>query len=179
MRIGYARALKNGANLKSQLKTLHAAGCNQVFSEALSSNAVEKPQLSNALGMLGAGDQLVVTNLATLARSVHDLLEVLVEIEGKGAFFSALEDGLDTQQATGGILDTVRAIDQMLQAAPRERMQARVLEQISNPGRGRPRALTDEQIRKGRALRKKGYTYDAIAGQLQVSVGTLYNAIKQ
>ena len=75
MNIGYARSstIDQEAGYQAQIKALNAAGCENVFSEKVSSVA-HRSELEAALDYAREGDALVVTKLDRLARSVAHLV---------------------------------------------------------------------------------------------------------
>ena len=106
--IGYARTstLHQDAGLDAQLRQLEALGCEKVFSEQVSSVA-ERARLAAALEYVREGDTLVVTKLDRLARSVAHLVEIVGELERKGAALKILDLGMDTSTPTGRLMLTV------------------------------------------------------------------------
>jgi DNA invertase Pin-like site-specific DNA recombinase len=106
--IGYARISTSGQTLDAQLEQLGAAGCDPVFKETMSGARSDRPELRKALATLSEGDVLVVTRLDRLARSTRDLLDIVHEIETKGAKLKALTDSwADTTTPTGKLILTV------------------------------------------------------------------------
>ena len=79
MIIGYARTSTADqiAGLEAQLKELQLAGCEKIFQEQASSVAV-RLQLRSAIEFSREGDLLVVTKLDRLARSVSDLMVIIL-----------------------------------------------------------------------------------------------------
>lgn len=75
--IGYARVSTNGQTLDAQVEGLEAAGAEVICRETASGARTDRTQLAKAIGVLGAGDTLVVTRLDRLARSTRDLLNTL------------------------------------------------------------------------------------------------------
>jgi DNA invertase Pin-like site-specific DNA recombinase len=75
--IGYARTsiLHQGARLEAQLEILKTQGCDNIFSEQVSSVG-KRAKLDRALEYVREGDVLVVTKLDRLAPSVAHLCEV-------------------------------------------------------------------------------------------------------
>lgn len=57
--------------------------------------------LTKLLKDLTAGDVLVVVRLDRLARSVSHLLQVIEDLEGRGAHFRSLRDPIDTSTPQG------------------------------------------------------------------------------
>ena len=110
MIVGYARTstLDQKAGLEAQERELAGAGCDKVFVEQVSSvDVIARGKLAEALDYIREGDTLVVTKLDRLARSVAHLLEVLEEVEKKGAALRILSMGIDTGTATGRLMLTL------------------------------------------------------------------------
>ena len=76
-RIGYARVSTVGQTLESQLEQLKAAGCELIFKEKVTGTRADRKELMRLLKTIGPGDQLVVTRIDRLARSVFDLFPSL------------------------------------------------------------------------------------------------------
>ncbi|MEB8387790.1 recombinase family protein [Rhodobacteraceae bacterium KMM 6894] len=107
MIVGYARTstLDQTAGLEAQQSDLAAVGCDKVFVEQVSSvDVTAREQLAQALDYIRKGDTLVVTKLDRLARSVAHLLEVLGEVEKKGASLRILDMAIDTGTPNGRLM---------------------------------------------------------------------------
>lgn len=77
MRVGYGRVSTRDQHPEAQHDALAAAGCEQVFVNVASGKLDRRPELDNALFQANrAGDQLVVTKLDRLGRSLEKLVEV-------------------------------------------------------------------------------------------------------
>jgi len=112
MLIGYARTSTTDqeAGLDAQMRALGEAGCEKVFSERVSSIAVQRPQLAAALEFAREGDTLVVAKPDRLARSVADLLTIVARLEGRGVALLVLSMGgqpVDTRTPTGKLMLTM------------------------------------------------------------------------
>jgi len=106
--IGLARTstLEQVAGLEGQVRDLEAYGCKRVFKEQVSSTA-EREQLETGLGILRAGDKLVVTKLDHLAKSVQHLSQIIKKINSVGASLVILDLGgtaVDTSKPTGNLI---------------------------------------------------------------------------
>ena len=66
-----------------------------------------RARLAEALDYVREGDQLIVTRLDRLARSVPHLLEILDTLTAKGATLLILGMGIDTGTPTGKLMLTV------------------------------------------------------------------------
>ncbi len=75
--IGYARCSTTHQDTKSQVAELRSAGCQEVFSEKVSSRApLEKRlQLRRCLETLEEGDELVVSKLDRLGVFSHQVIQ--------------------------------------------------------------------------------------------------------
>lgn len=108
--VGYARTstLDQTAGLEAQERDLKAAGCSRIFLEQVSSVDKDKrTALAAVLQWLREGDTLVVTKLDRLARSVAHLVEILDQLEAKGASLRILAMGIDTGTPTGKLMLTI------------------------------------------------------------------------
>jgi DNA invertase Pin-like site-specific DNA recombinase len=105
---GYARVSTNGQDLGAQEAELMAAGCTKVFKEKVSGAKTDRAELAKVIRRLEPGDVLVVTRLDRLARSTHDLLNVLATIGERQASFRSLKDAwADTTTPHGRLMLTV------------------------------------------------------------------------
>jgi DNA invertase Pin-like site-specific DNA recombinase len=105
MRVGYARTstVDQAAGFEAQRRDLLAAGCKKVFAEQVSSVA-ERGQLKAAIDYLRDGDVLVATKLDRVARSMRHLIQIVDQVEAKGAGLHILGMNLDTTSATGTLM---------------------------------------------------------------------------
>jgi len=113
MLIGYARTstTEQEAGLEAQLRDLQAAGCEEVFSERVSSIA-ERTKLDEAIKYVCKGDTLVITKVDRLARSTRRLWEIVQQLEAKRVGLRVLNlggDVVDTKSATGKLILTIFA----------------------------------------------------------------------
>lgn len=120
MKIGYARVSSSGQSLDVQLAALKAAGAEKIYREKQSGKSTDgRPELERALDQLRGGDELVVTRLDRLARSVPDLYAIVQRIDAAGGSFSCLQQGaIETTSSTGklmlGILGAVAEFERNL-----------------------------------------------------------------
>lgn len=74
VKIGIARVSTRDQHPESQEDALRAAGCEKVFTDKASGKLARRPGLDNALLIARQGDQLVVTKLDRLGRSLEHLI---------------------------------------------------------------------------------------------------------
>ena len=105
---GYARVSSLSQSIDVQTKALQEAGCTVVRTEKLSGSSRDgRDELANILDFLQSGDVLVVCKLDRLGRNTRDVLNLVHEIDQKGASLQVLEPAIDTAGAMGKMVLTV------------------------------------------------------------------------
>lgn len=101
--IGYARVSTDDQDLTLQIQALTRYGVPEghIITEKRSGKTLHKRSLAKALGLMRAGDRLVVWKLDRLGRSVKDLIGIIEHIEAMGADLVILTEGVDTSTAFG------------------------------------------------------------------------------
>jgi DNA invertase Pin-like site-specific DNA recombinase len=102
MRIGYGRVSTRDQHLEAQHDALRAAGCDEVFIDKASGKLARRPELDRALLSANrARDQLVITKLDRLGRSLEHLIELSRLLQARGVDLVVLDQGIDTSTAVG------------------------------------------------------------------------------
>jgi DNA invertase Pin-like site-specific DNA recombinase len=102
MRIGYGRVSTRDQNPAAQRDTLDDAGCDRVFIDKASGKLASRPELDKALlSASRPGDQLVVTKLDRLGRSLEHLISLSASLQADGVDLVVLDQGIDTSTAVG------------------------------------------------------------------------------
>lgn len=87
---------------EAQHDALAAAGCDQIFIDKASGKLASRPELDKALLSANRhGDQLVVTKLDRLGRSLENLIELSKQLQARGVDLVVLDQGIDTSTAVG------------------------------------------------------------------------------
>lgn len=175
MLIGYARVSSTGQSLDLQVEALNAAGCGKIYSEKRSGRtAKDRPELARALDQLRLGDQLIVTRLDRLARSVGDLHTLVEQISASGAGFRCLQQGgVDTTSSTGKLMLAILGAVAEFENDIRRERQRDGIEKAKARGiySGRPPVISAATIR---AMRDNGVGATEIARRLGVSRASVY-----
>lgn len=177
MLIGYARVSTREQNLRLQLDSL--AGCEKIFNEKVSGVARSRPELDKALDHLRKGDTLVVWKLDRLGRTVKQLVQFVEDLQQRGIEFRSLTEGIDTSTPAGRFFfHIIAAMAEMERELIRERTRAG-LDSARAQGLvgGRKKVLTDKKLASAKTLLEGGTPPREVAGQLGVSVATLYRHI--
>lgn len=179
MLIGYARVSTQDQNLELQTEALTKAGCKKIFSDKLSGSRAERPGLTQACKALREGDTLVVWKLDRLGRSVKHLVNLVGELHQQGVQFRSLTDAIDTGTPSGRFFFHVMAsLAEMERELTVERTRAglEIARQLGRKG-GRKRQMTEIKIKSAKKLLASGVPPRDVAGNLGVSVPTLYRWI--
>ncbi|MEO0564285.1 MAG: recombinase family protein [Chloroflexota bacterium] len=184
MKIGYARVSTVEPDLNRQLDALESAGCERIYQEKLSGASRKRPQLEAMLDHLRADDEVIVWKLDRLARSLKDLVQLVNEIQDRGASFRSLQDQIDTSSAHGKFtFHLFAALAEFERDIIRERTMAG-LKAARARGRvgGRPKGLSQKAehtaIIAERLYKEKALTVREICDQLSISKGTLYKYLR-
>jgi DNA invertase Pin-like site-specific DNA recombinase len=182
MIIGYARTstLDQTAGLEAQQRDLAEAGCGKLFVEQVSSVDVKaRERLAEALDYLREGDTLVVTKLDRLARSVAHLLEVLAEVEKRGAALRILSMGIDTGTATGKLMLTLLGGVAEFERSIMLERQREGIAKAKAEGKYKGRKPTAKaKAHQVLALHGEGMGATAIAKQLNIGRASVYRILQ-
>ncbi|WP_288254889.1 recombinase family protein [uncultured Hydrogenophaga sp.] len=179
MLIGYARVSTIEQDTALQLDALKRAGVRKVFQDK-GSGVGPRPHLQVAVGMLKAGDTLVVWKLDRIARSLPQLLDVVGRVQDAGAGIRSLTEHMDTSTPMGQFtLQVLGAVAQLERSMIRERVIAGQSAAMERGKRwGPPRVLSPrDEASLVRLYRSGGHTVSGLAGRFGVSYGVARSAV--
>ena len=124
-------------------------------------------------------DMVVCWSIDRLGRSLQNLVEILNELQSLKIDLYFQQQGMDTSTPSGRMIFSVfGAIGEFERNLIRERVIAGQQRAKANGVRlGRPTKMNDGMRNAVKLLRDKGLGIKQIAKQLQIGVGTVYNAI--
>ena len=187
MRVGYGRVSTRDQHAESQQDALTAAGCEPIYIDKASGKLASRPQLDRALLSANrAGDQLVITRLDRLGRTLGNLITLSAEMDARGVDLVVLDQGIDTSTALGRmffqILGSIAEFEHALMSE-RTRDGLEAARARGRTGGQRPK-LRPRQVDLARTMYaetgadgKRRYTVAEIAAELGVTRPTIYRAL--
>ena len=172
--VGYARVSSVGQHLASQREKL--AHCDKLFEERQSGTTAHRPRLRACLEYVRESDTLVVTRLDRLARSTLHLCQIVEELQQKGVDLQVLDQQLDTRTPTGRLLfHMLGAIAQFETELRAERQMDGIrAAQARGVTFGQQKRLTEVQVQRLQAQRRRGVSIKALMHAYGISKATVY-----
>jgi len=175
--IGYARVSTSSQSTNIQVAKLKEAGCGIIRMEKVSGRSREgRTELETILEFIQAGDTLVVAKLDRLGRSTRDVLNLVHELEERGAALRVLEPAIDTSGPMGKIVLTVLGmVSEMELGFIRERQKDGIAKaKAEGRYKGRPVTLDAVELRR---LKAEGLGATEIARRLNCSRSAVYKVL--
>lgn len=178
-RIGYARVSTSDQDLDIQNDRLKNAGCEIIRSETGSGVSRKgRSELETIMQFLRAGDELVVLRLDRLGRSTRDVLNLVHELDEKGASLRVLEPEVTTAGSMGRMVITILGMVADMELTFIKDRQRAGIEAAKAEGvyKGRKKTVDDAEIRRRIAA---GESKAAVARDLKISRMTIYRALEE
>ena len=182
---GYARCSTTTQSTDAQVEALKTAGCTKVFAEKVSSRTPEhqRIQLQAALTVLEEGDELVLSKLDRIGRTMLEVVNRLHDLQSRGIHVRTL-DGLLSTKALGKMAPLVIGLLTGLAEVERSLIQERTQESVEHRRRtggnlgGRPGL---PQVKKNNIikLRDEGNSLRQIVVLTGVSLAAVQKVYKE
>ena len=157
---------------------LLAAGCTLIRTETVSGGSRNgRNELASILDFIRSGDILIVVKLDRLGRNTRDVLNLVHELEEKGASLRVLEPAIDTGGPMGRMVLTVLGmVAEMELGFIRDRQRAGIdAPKAKGAYKGRPVTFDRARIV---SLRKEGMGAAEIAKAVGCKRGNVYKTLK-
>ena len=177
MKYGYARVSSSGQDLTIQIEALTNAGCETIRQEKVSGTSVQgRDELNTLLEFLRKGDELVVTRIDRLARSIRDLQNIVYDLDKKGVVLSATEQPINTQTSAGKCFLDMLGVFGEFETNLRKERQLEGISKAKEKGvyKGRKPSVDVEKVKE---LRDSGLGASAIAKEMGVGRASVYRAL--
>ena len=175
---GYARVSTTDQDLSIQETALRAAGCTVIRSEKVTGTTREgRTELATLMDFMRHGDQLVVTRIDRLARSIGDLQDIVRALRAKGVTLRATEQPIDTGTAAGKAFLDMLGVFAEFETNLRKERQAEGIAKAKAAGvyKGRVPSIDSARVRQ---LRAEGLKPTDIAAKLGIGRASVYRALK-
>lgn len=150
-----------------------------LYIDRMSGKTKERPELQRMLQDLQPNDTVIVKSIDRLSRSTKDLLQLVDEISGKGAYLRILDMAIDTSTPQGQFFLTITgAFAELERKTLVERTKEGVLIAKSN-GKYKGRAkgsivLKGDALKRFHEFYKLGMSKSRLAAEFSVPRSTIY-----
>jgi len=178
VKYGYARVSTTDQDLTVQIDALKKAGCENIRQEKVSGTSVQgRDELKILLDFLREGDELVVTRVDRLARSIRDLQNIVHDLNTKGVTISATEQPIDTKTSAGKCFLDMLGVFGEFETNLRKERQMEGIAKAKEKGvyKGRKPSVDVEKVKE---LRETGMGASAIAKELGIGRASVYRALE-
>jgi len=174
---GYARVSTADQDLTIQEEALKASGCEMIRSEKVSGTSTDgRDELKTLLEFVREGDELVVTRVDRLARSVFDLQKIVRDLKSKGVALRATEQPIDTTTPEGKCFLDMLGVFAEFETSLRKERQMEGISKAKAEGKfkGRPPSIDKNRILE---LKSSGMTPTQIAKEMGISRVSVYRGL--
>ena len=177
MKYGYARVSTTDQDLTIQVEALTNAGCETIRQEKISGTSVQgRDELNTLLDFLRKGDELVVTRVDRLARSIRDLQNIVYDLDKKGVILSATEQPIQTNTSAGKCFLDMLGVFGEFETNLRKERQMEGIAKAKEKGvyKGRKPSVDADKVKE---LRDSGLGASAIAKEMGIGRASVYRAL--
>ena len=177
MKYGYARVSTSEQDLTIQIEALTNVGCETIRQEKVSGVSVQgRDELNTLLEFLREGDELVVTRIDRLARSVRDLQNIVHNLEERGVVLSATEQPIDTSTSAGRCFLDMLSVFSSFETNLRRERQLEGIAKAKERGvyKGRKPSV---DVAKVKELKASGLGASAIAKEMVIGRASVCRAL--
>lgn len=175
--IGYARVSTQDQSTETEIGKLKAAGCAVIREEKATGRGREgRDELPAIMDFIRPGDVLVVVKLDRLGRSTRDVLNLVHELDQKGATLRVLEPAVSTEGPMGKMALTILGMVAEMETGFIKERQREGIEAAKARGvyKGRPVTLDHDKVRQ---MAKGGFGATEIAGAMGCSRSAVYKVL--
>tara|TARA_A100001035_G_scaffold37377_1_gene25101 strand:+ start:2012 stop:2557 length:546 start_codon:yes stop_codon:yes gene_type:complete len=178
MKVSYIRVSSSGQSLEVQRDAVMKAGAEKIFEEKVSGTSTQgREKLRECLDFVREGDELVITRIDRLARSVLDLQLIIKELTEKGVNLTATEQPISTKDATSKCFLDMLGVFAELETNLRKERQMEGIAKAKEKGiytGGKPQI----DISRLKALKSEGLGATAIAREMKIDRSSVYRLLK-
>ena len=178
MKVAYIRVSSTSQSLDVQRDAVQKQNVERIFEEKVSGTSTQgREKLKECLDFVREGDELVITRIDRLARSVLDLQLIIKELTAKGVTLTATEQPISTKDATSKCFLDMLGVFAELETNLRKERQLEGIAKAKEKGvyKGGKSKIDLQEIIK---LKKEGLGATKIARQLDIHRDSVYRLLK-
>lgn len=179
MKVSYIRVSSTSQSLVVQRDAVKAFGVEKIFEEKVSGTSTQgRDKLRECLDFVREGDELVITRIDRLARSVLDLQLIIKELNDKGVSLTATEQPISTKDATSKCFLDMLGVFAELETNLRKERQLEGIAKAKENGiyKGGKSKIDVERIK---TLRGEGMGATKIAKEMKIHRDSVYRLLKK
>ena len=178
MKVAYLRVSSTSQSLEVQRDAVSKLNVQKIFEEKVSGTSTQgRDKLRECLDFVREGDELVITRIDRLARSVLDLQLIIKELTEKGVELTATEQPISTKDATSKCFLDMLGVFAELETNLRKERQLEGIAKAKEKGvyKGGRTKIDVEQVKK---LKGEGLGATAIAKRMGIHRDSVYRLLK-
>ena len=179
MKVSYIRVSSQQQSLEVQRESVMKYGVDKIFEEKFSGTSTDKrEQLKQCLEFVREGDELVITRIDRLARSVLDLQLIVKQLMDKGVTLPSTEQPISTKDATSKCFLDMLGVFAELETNIRKERQMEGIELAKRKGvyKGGTQRIDVEEIKR---LKSEGLGVTKIAKSMGIHRDSVYRLLKK
>tara|TARA_Y100000114_G_scaffold32251_1_gene27767 strand:+ start:30 stop:578 length:549 start_codon:yes stop_codon:yes gene_type:complete len=179
MKVSYIRVSSQNQSLEVQRESVMKYGVDKIFEEKVSGTSTDKrEQLKQCLEFVREGDELVITRIDRLARSVLDLQLIVKQLMDKGVTLTSTEQPISTKDATSKCFLDMLGVFAELETNIRKERQMEGIELAKRKGvyKGGTQRIDVEEIKR---LKSEGLGVTKIAKSMGIHRDSVYRLLKK
>ena len=179
MKVAYLRVSSTSQSLEIQREAVSKLNIQKIFEEKVSGTSTKgRDKLKECLDFVREGDELVITRIDRLARSVLDLQLIVKELNDKGVTLTATEQPISTKDATSKCFLDMLGVFAELETNLRKERQMEGIAKAKAKGvyKGGKKKINVEEIIR---LKAEGYGATKIAKELNIHRDSVYRLLKK
>ena len=179
MKVSYIRVSSTSQSLEVQRDAVKSVGVEKIFEEKVSATSTQgRDKLRECLDFVREGDELVITRIDRLARSVLDLQLIIKELTDKGVSLTATAHPISTKDATSKCFLDMLGVFAELETNLRKERQLEGIAKAKEKGvyKGGKSKIDVERIK---TLKKEGMGATKIARELNIHRDSVYRLLKR
>lgn len=183
MKVAYLRVSTEEQNEARQREALSGFDIERWFMDKLSGKNTDRPAFKTMLEFVREGDEVYVSELSRLSRSLKDLLETIEYLDSRNVKIISCKENIDTSSATGRcMIQLVGVFNEFERSIIHERTMAGIeIAKAQGKYKGRKRKVFDTELlcQTLDGLSNKSISISEASRRLGVTRQTVYNLLKR